>query len=141
MFCFYNRSFICKDDVSIRIQIFFIYQNFIILSIKINSPPYTGSIILLSRSRVYYDSFLYYFDRPDQPVTYLSSSSLTPNGDPVLNRNQLFALGSALDDIRTFFAPIYGTSSTWWAMDVEFKFDGLPGQEPELYVKQARPYQ
>jgi len=87
------------------------------------------------------DSFLYYFDRPDQPVTYLSSSSLTPNGDPVLNRNQLFALGSALDDIRTFFAPIYGTSSTWWAMDVEFKFDGLPGQEPELYVKQARPYQ
>ncbi len=87
------------------------------------------------------DSFLYYFDRPDQPVTYLSSSSLTPNGNPVLNRNQLFSLGSALSDIRTFFAPIYGTGSTWWAMDVEFKFDGLAGEEPELYVKQERPYQ
>ena len=87
------------------------------------------------------DSFLYYFDRTDQPVTYLTNSSLTDNSAPVLNRAQLFELGTALDRIRTFFAPLYGAGATWWAMDVEFKFDGLPGQEPELFVKQARPYQ
>ena len=87
------------------------------------------------------DSFLYYFDRTDQPVTYLSTSSLTDNGATVLSRTQLFELGSALDRIRSFFAPVYGVGATWWAMDVEFKFDGLPGQEPELFVKQARPYQ
>lgn len=97
--------------------------------------------VVLPPAGVTADSFLYYFDRTDQPVTYLSNSSLTGNNAPVLNRAQLFELGSALDRIRTFFAPLYGVGATWWAMDVEFKFDGLPGQEPELFVKQARPYQ
>ena len=87
------------------------------------------------------DSFLYYFDRQDQPITYLSHSNLTIGEADVLTRAQVFELGQALDRIRRFFAPAYGTDGTWWAMDVEFKFDGLPGEEPALYVKQARPYQ
>ena len=28
----------------------------------------------------------------------------------------------------------------WYAMDVEFKFDGDPGETPKLFMKQARPY-
>jgi len=87
------------------------------------------------------ESFLYYFDRQDQPITYISRSSLAVQGAPVLTSAQTYELGQALDRIRTFFAPAYGAQGTWWAMDVEFKFDGLPGQEPELFVKQARPYQ
>jgi len=87
------------------------------------------------------DAFLYYFDRPDQPITYISRSNLTGAGVAVLTRAQVFVLGQALDRIRTFFAPAYGVAGSWWAMDVEFKFDGEPGEEPELFVKQARPYQ
>jgi len=52
-------------------------------------------------------------------------------------------LGDALIAIRNFFAPAYGPgpgSTTWWAMDVEFKFDGEGDEEPQLYVKQARPF-
>jgi len=97
--------------------------------------------VVLPPDGVSADSFLYYFDKPEQPVTYLSNSSLTTNGEPVLNRAQLFALGTALAQIRAFFTPAYGTGQSWWAMDVEFKFDGLPGQDPALYIKQARPYQ
>lgn len=87
------------------------------------------------------DSLLYYFDRTDQPVTYFSHSNLTPNLEPVLNRAQLYDLGSSLANIRSFFASAYGSANAWWAMDVEFKFDGPGGQEPELFIKQARPYQ
>ena len=28
----------------------------------------------------------------------------------------------------------------WYAMDVEFKFDGEPGETPKLAIKQARPH-
>ncbi len=97
--------------------------------------------VVLPPAGVTADSFLYYFDRAEQPVTYLSNSSLTLGGQPVLNPNQRFQLGQALDRIRQAFAPAYGTNGNWWAMDVEFKFDGLPGEEPALFVKQARPYQ
>ena len=97
--------------------------------------------VVLPPAGVTADSFLYYYDRPEQPVTYLSNSSLTANGGPVLSRSQRFALGQALDRIRSFFTPVYGQSTNWWAMDVEFKFDGPIGEEPELFVKQARPYQ
>jgi len=91
------------------------------------------------------DEFLYFFDRPDQPITYLSRSNLVPGDAAVLNSSQVFALGDALDRIRTFFAPIYGqrngATSPWWAMDVEFKFDSEPGMAPTLFIKQARPFQ
>jgi pyruvate,water dikinase len=91
------------------------------------------------------DEFLYFYDRPDQPITYLSRSSLVPEGGTVLDSSQVSALGDALNRVRNFFAPIYGqrdgVASRWWAMDVEFKFDGEPGMTPTLFIKQARPFQ
>ncbi|MEQ8280000.1 MAG: PEP/pyruvate-binding domain-containing protein [Deltaproteobacteria bacterium] len=87
------------------------------------------------------DAFLYYFDRADQPQTYVSRSNITVGGASVLTRAQTYQLGEALDRIRSFFFSAYGEGEAWWAMDVEFKFDGEPGEEPALYVKQARPYQ
>jgi hypothetical protein len=85
------------------------------------------------------ESLLYFFDRPDQPATYLSRSTLVPEGETVLSAAQLFELGQALDSLRRFFSPIYGARAEgFWAMDVEFKFDGDP---PALFIKQARPFQ
>ncbi len=87
------------------------------------------------------ESFLYYFDRAGQPTTFISRSSLVPAGERVLTAAQTFALGQALDRIRRAFTPAYGQDAAWWAMDVEFKFDGEPGEPPALFIKQARPYQ
>ncbi|MEZ4435221.1 MAG: PEP/pyruvate-binding domain-containing protein [bacterium] len=90
------------------------------------------------------ESFLYYYDRADQPITFISRSSLVPQGTTVLTAAQTRALGQALARIRAFFTPVYapraGDAYDWWAMDVEFKFDTPPGGEPTLYIKQARPY-
>jgi hypothetical protein len=60
----------------------------------------------------------------------------------VLSPAQVAELGAALDAIRQFFAPAYtpaAGSDPWWAMDVEFKFDAEQGEQPALFVKQARP--
>jgi hypothetical protein len=89
------------------------------------------------------EEFLYYYDTQNQPVTYLSSSTFTPGGR-VLETSQVQALGAALDKIRTHFRPAYQPelgANPWWAMDVEFKFDGEPGESPApLWIKQARPF-
>lgn len=87
------------------------------------------------------ESFLYFFERADQPVAYLSRSNQVPEDQRVLTAAQTFALGEALQRMRTFFTPAYGAGRTWWAMDVEFKFDGPAGEAPTLFIKQARPYQ
>jgi pyruvate,water dikinase len=89
------------------------------------------------------DSFIYEFTFPGQPVIYLTHSNLIPPNTTVLNREQIFALGTALDAIHTRFAKAYGPppgESAWYAMDCEFKFDGDPGETPKLFIKQARPY-
>lgn len=91
------------------------------------------------------DSFLYYFNEPNQPIVYISHSSLVPGGDTVLSAAQVYQLGQALDAIHKRFSPAYGPAAGnngWYAMDVEFKFDdeAAPGQTPSLYIKQARPY-
>lgn len=86
------------------------------------------------------DQLLYYYDRPGQPAVFVAHSSLVPDGETVLTNAQLFELGTALVDIRSYFAPAYSLGNEWWAMDVEFKFDGEPGETPQLYVKQARPF-
>lgn len=91
------------------------------------------------------DQLLYYFDQPNQPVSYLASSSLVPAGSHVLNPTQLYQLGKALKAIHQRFSPAYGPASGntgWYAMDIEFKFDDddAPGQPPTLFIKQARPY-
>jgi hypothetical protein len=89
------------------------------------------------------ESYLQYFDIPNRPVSYLSASNLITPGQRVLSTAQVEALGQALDAIRQFYAPAYtpaAGSDPWWAMDVEFKFDGEDGAEPALFVKQARPF-
>jgi pyruvate,water dikinase len=56
---------------------------------------------------------------------------------------QVNELGLALDLIHKRFSPAYGPqagNNGWYAMDVEFKFDGEAGEVPKLYVKQARPH-
>jgi hypothetical protein len=85
------------------------------------------------------DQIIYYFDRPGQPAVFVAHSNLVASGETVLTTAQLFELGQALDAIRSYFNVAYG-STEWWAMDVEFKFDGEPGEEPALFVKQARPF-
>ena len=87
------------------------------------------------------ESLLYYFSRANQPVTYLSESSLVGPDERVLSDEQMFDLGTALQLINETFAPAYANGQDWWAMDVEFKFDGEPGETPQLFIKQARPYQ
>jgi hypothetical protein len=91
------------------------------------------------------DTLLCYFSEPNQPLTYLSHSSLIPSGTTVLTAAQIHKLGVALNAIHNRFSAAYGSAAGvtgWYAMDVEFKFDdeGAPGTVPSLYVKQARPY-
>lgn len=92
------------------------------------------------------DQFLYYYSQANQPIVYLANSNLTNPGEHVLTNAQVHELGTALKSIHTFFAKAYaskpqGAPDDWYyAMDVEFKFDGEPGEVPRLYVKQARPY-
>ena len=90
------------------------------------------------------DQFIYHYAFQGRPVVYLEHSSLVAEGQSVLDPQQIFDLGNALDAIHKFFTPAYGPqpgepSNKWYAMDVEFKFDGEPGERPVLYVKQARP--
>ncbi|MDI3284484.1 PEP/pyruvate-binding domain-containing protein [Polyangium sp. 15x6] len=91
------------------------------------------------------DQFLYYFTQPNQPITYLTHSSLLAEGERVLTTAQIHQLGVALDAIHARFSPAYGPAAGnkgWYAMDIEFKFDdeAAPGETPTLYIKQARPY-
>ena len=88
------------------------------------------------------DQFIYYYQMQGQPTVYLEHSNLVPAGESVLTATQIHELGLALKAIHQFFFVAYGSSngSGWYAMDTEFKFDGEPGEEPQLYIKQARPY-
>ncbi|HKY38053.1 MAG TPA: PEP/pyruvate-binding domain-containing protein [Polyangiaceae bacterium] len=91
------------------------------------------------------DSFLYFFDNPNQPITFIAHSNLVPEGESVLNLSQTHELGVALKAIHARFSPAYGPKSgnqDWYAMDVEFKFDDMNQADgkPHLYIKQARPY-
>jgi phosphoenolpyruvate synthase/pyruvate phosphate dikinase len=91
------------------------------------------------------DQFLYYFDNPNQPITFISHSNLVADGENVLTLSQTHELGVALSAIHERFSEAYGPAAGndgWYAMDVEFKFDDRdsPGDVPKLYVKQARPY-
>ncbi|WP_437854035.1 PEP/pyruvate-binding domain-containing protein [Sorangium sp. So ce363] len=91
------------------------------------------------------EAFLYFFSQPNQPVTYLSRSSLMPEGQAVLSAAQVHQLGVALDAIHARFSPAYGPAAGntgWYALEVDFKFDddANPDEPPTLYIKQARPY-
>ncbi len=98
-----------------------------------------GESVVQPESGITTEQLLYYYDRAGQPIVYLAESSLTEPGERVMTPAQLYELGESLAAIRTTFATAYATDG-WWAMDVEFKLEGEPGEEPLLYVKQARPY-
>jgi pyruvate phosphate dikinase-like enzyme len=87
------------------------------------------------------EEFLHYFDLQNQPVSYLSDSNLVAPGTRVLSSSQVQELGVALDLIRSHFTQAYAPAGgAWWAMDVEFKFDGEGDEVPPLFIKQARPF-
>jgi len=91
------------------------------------------------------DQILYFFDNPNQPITYLAHSNIISGGSTVLSREQVHSLGVALDAIHTRFSPAYGPAAGnngFYAMDIEFKFsnEADPSKPATLYVKQARPY-
>lgn len=91
------------------------------------------------------DSFLYFFDNPNQPVTFIAHSNLIEEGETVLTTAQTYELGVALKAIHERFSPAYGPKSgnkEWYAMDVEFKFDDMSSDDGKahLFIKQARPY-
>ncbi len=89
------------------------------------------------------DQFLYYFNQPGQPVTYLARSSLVPRGSAVLTPTQIRALGVALAAIHERFSAAYGPASGntgWYGLEVDFKFTSNGTWDPpSLYIKQARP--
>jgi pyruvate,water dikinase len=99
-----------------------------------------GESVVLPASGVTTDQILYYHQQPGQPVVYIARSNLIPATRHVLTEAQIAALGDALARIHDYFAPAYGADGGWYAMDIEFKFEGEPGAEPALFVKQARPH-
>ncbi|HEY6080875.1 MAG TPA: PEP/pyruvate-binding domain-containing protein [Polyangiaceae bacterium] len=91
------------------------------------------------------DSFLYFFDNPNQPITFIAHSNLVDPGETVLTTRQTYELGQALKAIHERFSAAYGPrsgNSSWYGMDVEFKFDDMDQDDgtPHLFIKQARPY-
>jgi len=87
------------------------------------------------------DQFQYFFFYPNQPTVFLGHSNLVPPNENVLTRKQTYALGQALDAIHKAFEDWYQKPGSFYAMDVEFKFDtGSEDVEPRLWVKQARPH-
>ncbi len=102
---------------------------------------YGGTSVVQPDPNITTDQFVYYFETPGQPIVFIRHSSLIPDGETVLTRSQTHELGIALDTIHDFFQDLYGQGDGFYAMDVEFKFDDLgSGGDPELYIKQARPY-
>lgn len=100
-----------------------------------------GESVVLPPAGVTTDQILVFWEQQGQPVVYLKHSNLTAPSTNVLTTTQLFALADALDKIHEYFRVAYGaTPGAWYAMDIEFKFEGLPGQTPQLYIKQARPH-
>ena len=90
------------------------------------------------------DQMIYYYDAPNQPITYIQHSNLVAKGETVLSDDQVNELGNSLLKIREFFAPAYGPPpsdpTAWYALEVDFKFDQPPGEKkPLLKIKQARP--
>ena len=100
-----------------------------------------GSSVVLPDAGVTTDQYLHYFAQSGQPVVFIGHSNLTAPGANVLDASQILELSTALDKLHSYFRASYGAGVDWYAMDVEWKFDGEPGQRPSLFIKQARPYQ
>lgn len=86
------------------------------------------------------DQFIYHFDMPGQPIVFLAHSNLVAPGETVLTREQTYQLGVAMKAIHMYFAEVYAVPGEFYGMDIEFKFDAPVGEEPRLFIKQARPH-
>lgn len=96
--------------------------------------------VVSPESGIVADQLLHFFFHSGQPATYFAHSSLTPSGEPVLTRAELYDLGTQLAAIRDHFTPLYPTEDgASLAMDVEFKLEQV-GAERHIEIKQARPY-
>ncbi len=109
----------------------------------VNAQPGDESVTL-PMAGVTSDQFIYHYDLPGRPIVFLEHSSLAKGGGNVLTNGQIYELGKALAAIHEFFRPAYGpapgSTNTWYGMEVDFKFDGIPGMAPQLIIKQARPH-
>jgi hypothetical protein len=87
------------------------------------------------------EAYLQYFNSPGQPIVYTQRSTLVEPGGSVLDAEQAYRLGVALDAIHKYFFTAYGSQAGWYALEVDWKFDDkrAPG-EPSLFIKQVRPY-
>ncbi len=71
-------------------------------------------------------------------IQYVRRSNLTPDGAPILTKEQVFELADIMALIGRHFQPLYG-ARPWdkdFAMDIEFKITA----EGQLAIKQARPW-
>ena len=100
-----------------------------------------GEDVVTPEDGVVADAYLQYFYSPGQPIVYIQHSSLVPEGETVLTNAESYELGVALDAVHNFFREAYGNDGSWYALEVDWKFDDKysPG-EPALWLKQARPY-
>ncbi|MBM4369907.1 MAG: hypothetical protein FJ102_27100 [Deltaproteobacteria bacterium] len=106
------------------------------------NAQYLDYDVVLPDEGVVPDAYIHYYYQTGSPIVYILHSSFLEEGETVLTRDQSQSLGDALDAINTYFYPAYGSADgSWWAMDVEWKFDDkdTPGT-PALFVKQARPF-
>ena len=87
------------------------------------------------------DQVLVFWEQQGQPIVYVAKSNLVAPGTNVLTRTQVLALADALARLHAYFRVAYGTGVEWYALEVDWKFEGEPGEEPRLYIKQARPFQ
>ncbi len=91
------------------------------------------------------DQYIYYYQMPNFPTAYLSSSNMVEEGEHVLTREQAHELGLALQLIHDRFSYAYGPAmgnNGWYAMDTEFKLDvtSPTDDSPKIWLKQARPH-
>jgi phosphoenolpyruvate synthase/pyruvate phosphate dikinase len=100
-----------------------------------------GESVVLPPAGVTTDQLLLFWEQQGQPVVYLGRSNLVAPDTNVLTTTQLHELATALARIHAAFRSAYGAGKPWYAMDVEWKLEGLPGQTPQLYIKQARPFE
>lgn len=87
------------------------------------------------------EAYLQYFGTPGQPIVYTQRSTLVADGQTVLDPEQAYRLGLALDAIHKYFLSAYGGAGGWYALEVDWKFDDKRvAGTPSLFIKQARPY-
>jgi hypothetical protein len=103
-----------------------------------------GASVVLPEAGITTDQIIYHYFQPGQPAIFLSHSSLVNGSETVLTSTELYKLGQALEHIHMFWMDTYGPSlggpTSFYAMDVEFKFDSIAGGPPQLFIKQARPH-